>query len=245
MEEIRKPVIGLIPLYDDDKDSYWMLPGYMKVISKYGALPVMLPLTDDMDDLNECIGLCDGFLLTGGHDVSPSVYGQKKSEYCGNSCELRDIMEGIVLDNAVKYNIPVLGICRGIQFMNAYFGGTLFQDLPSEKPSQTEHHMDKPYNRAVHEIDVIENTLLADIIGAGRHGVNSYHHQAVKELAPGLSVMAVSEDGIVEALSKDDNDFIVGVQWHPEFWFEDNEDSVNLIKAFIGACKNVSRSKGI
>ena len=104
--------------------------------------------------------------------------------------------------------------------MNALLGGTLYQDLPTEHPSKTEHHMAPPYDRPVHKVTVKEGTLLADIIGAGEHGVNSYHHQAVKDLAPKAEAMAYSEDGLVEAIAVPDKTFIVGVQWHPEFAFE-------------------------
>lgn len=124
-----RPIIGLIPLYDDDKDSYWMLPGYMKVIEKCGGLPVMLPLTDDKAELNDAYKICDGILFTGGHDVSPFVYGQEATDKCGIPCSLRDSMEGYMLDLCIRDDKPLLGICRGIQFINAHLGGTLYQDL--------------------------------------------------------------------------------------------------------------------
>lgn len=233
-----KPVIGLIPLYDDDKDSYWMVPGYMHVIEQCGGLPIMLPLTDDESELLQAYNMCDGILLTGGHDVGTDVYHQQAKETCGIPCSLRDKMESYILEQSLKDDKPVLGICRGIQFMNAYMGGDLYQDLPTEYECKVEHHMEAPYDRKAHVVEVLANTLLADIIGSGLHNVNSYHHQAVKELAPGLTVMAVSEDGLVEAISVDNHKFIVGVQWHPEFWYKDNADSVRLIQSFVDAAGN-------
>ena len=232
-----RPVIGLIPLYDDEKESYWMLPGYEKVIERCGGLPIILPFTENKEELLEAYSLCSGILFTGGHDVAPGVYGQKPSEKCGKPCTVRDTMEGILLEKCLEDNKPVFGICRGIQFINAYLGGTLYQDLPSEYQSIIEHHMTPPYDRKAHTIEVIADTRLADIIGMGIHQVNSYHHQAIKNLSEKVEKMAISEDGLVEAIEVKGQKFAIAVQWHPEFSFENNEDSVKLIQAFISACK--------
>ena len=232
-----RPVIGLIPLYDDEKESYWMLPGYMKVLEKCGALPIMLPLTSDEGELEQAFQMCDGLLLTGGHDVGPAVYGKEASKECGIPCKARDDMESILLGMALKENKPVFGICRGIQFMNAYLGGDLYQDLPTEYECKVEHHMNPPYDVAAHKVDFLEGTMLADLIGSGIHEVNSYHHQAVKIPADSVNVMAVSEDGLIEAISVKNKKFAVGVQWHPEFSYKVNDESVKLVQAFVDACK--------
>ena len=229
------PIIGLIPLYDDEKDSYWMLPGYMKVLEQCGALPIMLPLTNNEQMLQQAFSMCDGLLLTGGHDVGPEVYGAKASKECGIPCKARDDMESILLKLAYDTDKPVLGICRGLQFMNAYFGGDLYQDLPSEYECSVEHHMEPPYDRGIHKIEVFEETVLSNIIGAGIHEVNSYHHQAIKNLADKLEAMAVSEDGLIEAITVRNKKFMVGVQWHPEFSYEVREESVKLVQAFVDA----------
>ena len=233
-----KTIIGLIPLYDDERDSYWMLPGYMRMLEMFGAVPVMLPLTEDKEELDECIALCDGFLLTGGHDVDPMVYGKRKESFCGEVCELRDRMECYLLDVAMKKDIPVLGICRGIQLINARLGGDLYQDISLEYGTAVNHHMEPPYDRTAHRIKVLPGSLLADIMGEGYHEVNSYHHQAVRRQAESVDVMAFSEDGLIEAISVKEKKFIVGVQWHPEFVYKNSKDSRLLIQAFVNACKN-------
>ncbi|WP_026665134.1 gamma-glutamyl-gamma-aminobutyrate hydrolase family protein [Butyrivibrio sp. FC2001] len=238
-----RPVIGLIPLFDDEKDSYWMLPGYMKVIEKCMGLPIMLPLTTEKAELDEAYALCDGILFTGGHDVSPSVYNEDKKSTCGATCESRDIMEEYLLKKCIEDNKPLFGICRGIQFLNAALGGTLYQDLPTEYDSQVEHHMSPPYDRAAHKVEVLENTVLSDILGAGIHEVNSYHHQAVKELSPKVEGLAISEDGLIEAIAVKNHRFAIGVQWHPEFSFENNEESVKLVKAFVDECQKGRSNK--
>ena len=232
-----RPVIGLIPLYDDEKESIWMLPGYMKAVEMAGGLPMILPLTEDVQEILQAYSLCDGILFTGGHDVSPTLYNQQEKSYCGKSCKTRDIMESIILDECLKDDKPFLGICRGIQFINAYMGGSLYQDLPKEYDCKVEHHMEPPYDRGAHRVEVLEGTRLADIIGAGVHSVNSYHHQAIKDLSPRVDAMAYSEDGLVEAISVKNHRFAIGVQWHPEFSYKNNEESLQLVKAFIKECE--------
>lgn len=230
-----KPLVGLIPLYDEKKESYWMLPGYMKMLQEQGAIPVMLPLTSDESILAPLAHKCSGFLLTGGQDVSPELYGEQRLDTCGALCKERDEMEKYILQQAILQDKPVLGICRGIQFLNVYLGGTLYQDLPTEYSSHIQHHMEPPYDREAHTVTILENTRLSQIIGAGRIGVNSYHHQAVKTLGKGLVCEVVSEDGLIEAVAMEGKKFIVGVQWHPEFFFKKDANSVKIAEAFVSS----------
>ena len=162
-----KRVIGLIPLVDDGRDSLWMLPGYMDGVTAAGGLPVMLPLTDDEDMLKQLCGLCDGFLLTGGHDVSPEFYGRRRLPECGATCPRRDRMEAAVLRLAMERDKPVLGICRGIQFVNAALGGTLWQDLPTQHPSGVVHQQRPPYDVPSHDVDILPDTPPRRPAGSG------------------------------------------------------------------------------
>lgn len=228
-----KKVIGLVPLWDEERQSIWMLPGYMKVIEACGGVPLVLPLTADPEELEECLRLCDGLLLTGGQDVNPVLYGQEPLPQCGELCILRDQMETLLLKRAVERDIPVLGICRGIQLMNAALGGTLYQDLPTQHPSSVSHVMTPPYHQPVHTVEILENTPLAALLGSGTYPVNSYHHQAVRQLAPSAKAMAVSSDGLVEALYLPDRKFIWGVQWHPEFAYEQDENCLRLVQELL------------
>ena len=230
-----RKIIGLMPLYDDEKESYWMLPGYMKMLEAENAIPLMLPLTEEPGELDYFLETCGGFLLTGGHDVSPSVYQADKKPWCGQCCELRDKMESYILKKAVDLDKPVLGICRGIQFMNACMGGTLYQDLEQEYGSQVEHHMNPPYNRTAHQVTIHQGTPLYAVLQCEQLGVNSYHHQAVKKLAPDFAVMATSEDGLIEGIYMPSRKYIAGIQWHPEFSYETDENSRKLVKAFVDA----------
>ena len=240
MGKTRKPVIGVTPLVDARRESYWMLPGYFEGILEAGGVPIMLPLSVDADVLGQALAACDGLLIAGGQDVSPEVYGEASPEavaLVGETCRERDRMEAVLLEAAVARDLPVLGICRGIQVINALLGGTLWQDLPAQRPSAVEHHGTPPYDVPVHTVEVAAGTPLAEAIGAGEHAVNSYHHQAVRELAPGLEAMAVSPDGLVEALWRPESSFLWAVQWHPEFAHRVDEASRRIFSAFIGAAR--------
>lgn len=228
-----RKIIGIMPLYDDEKESYWMLPGYMKMLEAEHALPLMLPLTDQPDELDGFLQICGGFLLTGGHDVSPAVYQADRKPWCGACCETRDKMETYILKKAVEQDLPVPGICRGLQFMNACFGGTLYQDLDKEHESSINHHMKPPYNRTAHQVTIQKGTLLSDLLNKNQIGVNSYHHQAIKNLSPSFEAMAVSEDGLTEGIYMPSRKFIAGVQWHPEFSYENDENSRKIVRSFV------------
>ncbi|MDO5151569.1 MAG: gamma-glutamyl-gamma-aminobutyrate hydrolase family protein [Oscillospiraceae bacterium] len=223
-----------MPLYDDEKESYWMLPGYIKMLEKEGAIPVMLPLTSDTEELDYFLEICGGFLLTGGQDVSPVVYNAVREPWCGACCQVRDEMEHYILTKAVELDKSVLGICRGLQFINVCYGGTLYQDLEKEYAEHTvNHQMKPPYDRVVHRVSFEKGTPLFDIMEKEQIGVNSYHHQAIKKLSPEFKVTAFSEDGLIEGIYMPCRKFVIGVQWHPEFSYQSDENSRGLIKAFV------------
>ncbi len=232
-EKRMKPIVGVMPLWDDDKDSIWMLPGYMEGVELAGGLPIVFPFTADEHDLEQLVNVCDGFLFTGGHDVSPALYNEDPLEGLVISCPKRDLMEGIILRKAMERDKSVLGICRGIQFINAFLGGSLYQDLPTQFPSETDHHQTLPYDEPIHDVDIVGGTPLHDCLGVDRLPVNSYHHQAVNRLAPPLTPMAFAPDGLVEAAYMPDKKFLWAVQWHPEFSFKTDENSRKIFQAFV------------
>lgn len=237
-KSMNKPIIGVIPLVDEQRESFWMLPGYMNGIMEAGGLPIILPLTDDIVQIRQIATLCNAFLLTGGHDVSPSLYGEDALPECETCNPERDAMERFLLNEAIQRDMPVFGICRGIQLINVVLGGTLYQDLPTQYPSPIEHHMTAPYNRAVHKVSVIQDTPLYSILKTPEIGVNSYHHQAIKDLSPRLKPMAVADDGLIEGVYMPDKRFICAVQWHPEFSYQVDTNSKILFKAFVFEAMN-------
>lgn len=230
-------IVGISPLYDKEKESIWMLPNYLRMLEAYQVSGIILPLTNNKDELDSVLKLCDGFLITGGQDVNPRLYNEKISEKCGEISEVRDFMDSYILKYAMKKDIPLLGICRGAQIMNASMGGTLYQDLESEYGSNTNHHMDFPYDREVHKVKIITNSLLEKILNKELIGVNSYHHQAIKKLSSHFLEAGISDDGLVEAIYSPKHKFILGVQWHPEYSFLKSEDSRSIIKAFTDEIK--------
>lgn len=234
-----KPVIGIIPLYDEDKDSIWMVPGYMEGIRRAGGIPMILPLVCDEADLRQINSMCSGYLFTGGHDVDPSLYGEEKNALCGPACMERDRLEQTVFCMAWEDRKAVLGICRGLQLINVLMGGTLFQDLQFQFQGTCSvgHHMEPPYSRACHQVELTADGPLCKLLGKSTMGVNSYHHQGIRKLAPGLKAMAVAEDGLVEGVYAPDREYIQAVQWHPEFMPPEDADAGKIFQSFIEGCK--------
>lgn len=232
-----RPMIAIVSLFDEGKDSYWMLPGYAQGLEEMGAAPVMLPYTASKEALQRYAELFDGFLFPGGQDLHPSLYGLEDAEKCGELCRRRDAMEAAFYPLARATGKPMLGICRGIQLFNVMEGGDLYQDLPTEFPSAVQHHETPPYDKVAHRVTIEEGTPLFGAVGVTEMGVNSYHHQAVKRLGEGLAVAATAPDGVVEALYLPDHKFALAVQWHPEFSFCSDGNSRKIFGAFVEACR--------
>lgn len=238
-----KPIIGVVPLVDRERDSLWMIPGYLDGLLQSGMIPLTLPLTDDSAALKQVMSQLDGLLLTGGQDVAPERYRAQPLPECGETCNARDAMELRLIRASLKRDLPLLGICRGVQLLNVYFGGTLFQDLPTQHPHGIDHHMQPPYDRVVHTVDLVPGTPLHSLLKRPSLGVNSYHHQAIRRLAPRLKVMAVSEDGLIESVYLPDYRFVWGVQWHPELSYRTDANSQALFGAFGRAAKAYRRRR--
>ncbi|MCD8021060.1 MAG: gamma-glutamyl-gamma-aminobutyrate hydrolase family protein [Clostridiales bacterium] len=231
-----KKLIAVIPLWDDEKKSIWMLPGYMDGVKDAGGIPIILPLHSTIEDALEVFEKCDGLLMTGGHDVSPSLYHEINRGFCGIPCKAREQVECALYEKALEVGKPVLGICRGIQLINVLQRGNLYQDLPTEYDSAVEHHMEPPYTNIAHDVDINRNTPLYDLVQVEHLGVNSYHHQAIKELGEDLEIMAWSEDGLVEAVRHIKQKYVWAFQWHPEFDFHMNPASKKIFESFLDAC---------
>ena len=232
-----KPLIAIVSLYDEKLESYWMLPGYAQGLEDAGASPVILPLTADEETLVRYAQTFDGFLFPGGHDLNPALYGQSPTEKCGLFIPQRDEMEKRLFPLALETGKPLMGICRGIQLFNVMLGGDLYQDIPTECPSEVEHHETPPYDKVAHQVAIREGTPLYSAVGVTQMGVNSYHHQGVKTLGKGLEVAATAPDGMVEAVYLPDHRFALAVQWHPEFSRLSDENSRKIFSAFVEACR--------
>ena len=230
---MKMPLIGITPIWNTKEACVCMYPGYTRGLEEAGAVPVILPLDVTETVLKQIAGLFDGFVFSGGGDLAPEWYGQEKTDHCGEACEARDKMEAYLFREAVLgQNKPALGICRGIQLFNAFLGGSLYQDLPTEFASAICHRQQPPYNVPAHAVRLLPESPLAKLMGRERLEVNSHHHQAINRLAEGLEIMALADDGLAEAAYMPDRPYVWAVQWHPEL-MPNEEASRRLFASFV------------
>ena len=223
-------VVIAMPRMSTDPEPTVAQSKYMESLARAGAGMRWVELNDPEQAVQDAL-TCDGLLLPGGGDMDPKFYGQERIPACGEPNLLRDAAEPLLLRAFLAADKPVLGICRGIQVLNAVLGGDLYQDI---KP--LEHLPHNGHWAKVHTVTVRRGTLLSSILRQDTVLVNSQHHQAVDRVAPGFTLAALSEDGIVEAIEKPDARFCLGVQWHPE-WLSDADPAMQrLFDAFVNAC---------
>jgi putative glutamine amidotransferase len=208
---------------DDGVPRVRLAASYLRILERAGLTPVIIaPFEGDLADveaaLDPVLSAVAGLVLTGGEDVSPSEYGAAASQRLGRVNPERDMMELAAVRAARDQRVPLLAICRGIQVLNVGLGGTLIQDLPSERPSDIAHDPDQPRTSRTHRIDITPDTRVFDALGAASLDVNSVHHQAIARLADSLVVTAKATDGVIEAVETGRRDpwWVMGVQWHPE-----------------------------
>jgi len=191
--------------------------GYVEAVERPGATALLLSPAHGPDSLNRILDTVHGLVLTGGEDVDPARYGQPPHPALSTVTPERDEMEFAVLAGALERGLPVLAICRGIQLLNVALGGTLYQDLPAERPdSIIVHEQDAPVDQRWHAARVEEGSALHHIFGASELFINSFHHQAIRSLAPPLRATVWADDGLIEGVESMEHPWVIGVQWHPE-----------------------------
>lgn len=232
-----KPIIGILGEIDSEKSAR-ILIAYVNAIERSGGLPLLLPYVTEASTRDRFVELCDGFLFTGGEDIDPKYYGETPGATCGEIQPFRDELEFDVLQRVLPTSKPILAICRGAQLVNVALGGTLYQDLPSERPGSISHLQTEPRFAPSHEVQILENTPLHALIASDRMTANSFHHQAVKVLGAELEPMALADDGVVEAFYLGGERYLRAYQWHPERLFAVSEENRLLFGDFIIACQS-------
>ncbi|MBK5245561.1 MAG: gamma-glutamyl-gamma-aminobutyrate hydrolase family protein [Eubacteriaceae bacterium] len=235
----NKAIIGVLPQLNSKEKKIWVSPAYMNGIIEAGGLPVLLPFLKDKKDIKTLAKQFDGFLFTGGQDVNPSLYGQPLCNCSNEISPKRDQLEEDLFNAILKENKPVLGICRGMQLINVVLGGTLKQDILGVKKigMTLQHDQKTPFNIPVHDINILKESLLYQILGQDKILVNSMHHQGIGKLAEGLLSVATSVDDLVEAVQIKDLDFGLAVQWHPELLWRLDTNAHKLFTALVKAAE--------
>lgn len=232
-----RPLIGITCSIDYEKDFSYLKQGYYKAIQKAGAIAILLP-ADELSLESELIQKLDGILLSGGPDIDPVYFGEETYTFNGNISPERDKQELALAKLAFEAGKPILGICRGIQVLNAAMGGTIYQDISSQVKGNNllKHVQEAPRWYPSHNIKISRDSRIFDCFGTEKVRVNSFHHQAVKDVANGYKVTACCSDGIIEAIEYIGDQFSVGVQWHPETMWEKDIKYLEVFKAFVEAC---------
>lgn len=240
---MKKPVIGIAGnLYYEDNPTVIGVPydfnnnNYSKCISKAGGIPIYLPVINDISVMDGQLSIIDGLLLPGGDDINPLFYNNLPKPLQGHSFEAVDSYQIYLIKKALKLNIPILGICRGLQTLNVASGGTLYQDVSYANPNHIQHKQDSFLSNLSHPINIVPKSIVYDILGAD-YIVNSSHHQCIKDVAPCFFVTATSPDGIIEGIEMKSSNFVIGVQWHPEMLSHVDEKMLNIFNRFIISCK--------
>lgn len=242
-----KPLIGISTYYVSDnelkgarvrgtegQDMLMSNLDYARSVHEGGGIPVALPTLNSSQAAEDLVQRLDGLLLAGGEDLAPALFGQEVRPGLGKVIERRDRYEWALLQAALTKDIPILGICRGFQLLNVYFGGTLYQDLSAYYKTEVPHfsaHLGR--EALVHEVLLMEGTLLRQCYGEEKLWVNSLHHQGVEVLAPDLLAAAISREGLVEGFQHRTARCVLGVQWHPEMMTERFIVHGNLFRCFV------------
>jgi putative glutamine amidotransferase len=239
-----KPVIGITPSAQTDSLAhgtfrrYLISQPYVRAVEAAEGIPIVLPPQDEAT--TALADLIDGLLLSGGADVDPARYSDDTihAETYGIDAE-RDRFEIELVNRFLEREKPVFGICRGIQVLNVALGGTLIQDVASEHlgaaaVGHRQHERGLEDSAVGHPVSATATELLP-IFDGGSLGVNSFHHQAIRDLAPGLTAVAHAPDGLIEAVAMPGNPSVFGVQWHPELMFERHPEQLRPFRFFIEA----------
>lgn len=242
------PLIGVTGSIEGDEKMIYIKRCYMNAIIAAGGVPVMLSPDPDDAMMDAMMEKLDGLFLTGGNDMAPEMFGDAPIPQLGEVNPVRDLSEIALTKKAVQMKMPILGICRGIQSLNVAMGGTLWQDLPSQYRTQDgqppmAHRQNRCDFYTSHSVLAELDTLLYKLVGRKEFWVNSFHHQAVRTAAPDMKITARASDGVIEAIELPNHPFCLGVQWHPERYYDRDETAMVLFSGFVEAAKAFQAKK--
>lgn len=242
MSAPRIGITGTTRRYDG-ADRSTVNAAYVRSVIGAGGIPLVLPPLMGANHAEEIIEVLDGLVLSGGEDVDPRHYGQSPHPTVANNIDpLRDAQELALFKLAQNRSLPVLAICRGIQLVNVALGGTLWQDLPSDKPGALAHNQPDGRTARTHSVEITPGSRIEQALGATRIEVNTFHHQSIRDLAPGLVVTAKAPDGEIEGVeSPKGAPWLLAVQWHPEeFHAQNAAPDHGLFAALMRECTSPS-----
>jgi len=215
---------------------------YLTAMENAGLVPIVVPPLSDPAAADRILAGVDGLVLTGGEDVAPEYFGEKRHPKLGTVNQARDATEIALISAARRLRMPLLAICRGIQILNVESGGSLIQNIAAQRPGALEHDGHGPRDAAIHPVDIEESSILGLATGVTRLDVNSLHHQAIDRLGDGLRITATAPDGIVEGVESSDDWWVLAVQWHPEEMDRGAEPGAEpgpLFKAFAESVRSI------
>ncbi|OLN32983.1 gamma-glutamyl-gamma-aminobutyrate hydrolase family protein [Desulfosporosinus metallidurans] len=202
---------------------------YVEAVEKAGGVPTIIPVVFDENVIENQIKNVDGIVLSGGYDINPQCYGEEPHQKLEFIFPQIDEHHLKVIELCKKFNKPLLGICRGMQIINVAYGGTLYQDLSYVDGCYIKHMQSSKRNVSGHNVEIMKDSYLYNILGS-KIITNSFHHQCIKKIAPNFNVTAIAKDGIIEAIESKEDNFILGIQWHPEMMVPNSEEMLNIFK---------------
>lgn len=240
-----RPIVGITADYDPAGGAgpgqlgdtvHFIHDDLIRAVTAAGGVPLLVPCSQDEDCLSAYLEAVDGLIFSGsGADLHPRHYGEEPVPALGRLNPERLDFELALARLALAGSLPLLGICGGLQTLNVAAGGTLYQDLPSQRPEALQHKPDIPSSQPAHSVSLAEDSRLAEIVGSSTLQVNSTHHQAVKDVAEVFAARALAPDGVVEAVEVPGERFILGIQWHPEYMAPQCPASRAIFEAFVAA----------
>ena len=229
-----KPIIGLT-MYDFDK-KLDINNAYLTSIEQAGGIPICIPNATE-ENVEALLNIIDGLLLIGGADIDPILFGEEPHRNLGSVVRKRDDSDIVLMNAALKKQMPILGVCRGQQVMNVALGGTIIQDIPTQVENTLLHKQTSKRGELAHSVDVT-TPKFKEIFGEESFRVNTFHHQSIGKIGEGLVVSAVAKDGIIEGIEHESHPYCVAVQWHPEELAPIGDVyAQRLFKSFVDACK--------